>query len=222
MSWGLYLLILSGIFSAVVSLYLYHDTERYKFLGILCASFFFIIIQLGLILQQVFTGYTASFILEGLVQWGSICCIALVLSSLLLFLREMKPDVLRFHRLYSVLPLLTILSFFLIYDSELLKSRLLTIYVASAALVSIILYGTSFYQKSIYRTAFIGVLILSASFVLHFLLPLSYEFIVRIVLAVGITTLFSGYLVINTSIHEGAGNSYPRKRALFRPKTNHC
>jgi hypothetical protein len=215
MPWGLYLLILSGIFAAIVSFYLYHDTGRYKFLGLLCASFFFIIIQIGVALQPVFPGYPGLFILKELIQWGSICCLALVLSSLLFFLREMTPDVLQIHLLYSAIPLLIILSFFLVYDSDLLKARLLMIYEASAALVAILLYGMSFYQTPRYRTAFTGILILCASFALYFALPLSYEYVARVALAAGVFTLFSGYLMINTYMHEGTVKKLSAEKSII-------
>jgi hypothetical protein len=198
MPWGLYLLILTGFFSTIVSFYLFQDTDRYIFLGLLCASVFFIIIQVGFILQQVLS-FSA---LKWMIQWGSICCIALVLCSLLLFLRDMQPNVTRFHLLYTIFPLLIIIPFFLVFDSEFLKTKLLLIYEGSALFVSILLYGTSYYNDPKYLTTFIGILLLVASFISQFFVSTSYVIVSRLIFAAGIIALFSGYLMINTQMHK--------------------
>jgi hypothetical protein len=87
MQWGPFLLALAGCFSAGISFHLYKQTDRFKFLGLFFASIFFIIINTGLILSPFLSGDVSSVVINWTIQGAHICCIALVLSSLLLFVR---------------------------------------------------------------------------------------------------------------------------------------
>ncbi len=195
MIWGLYLLILAGCFALAISFYLYWETGRFKFLGFLGASFLFIITDICLILQHFIHAPAALYWVS---QWGSICCIAFVLCSLLLDLRQANPGYLQFSRLYSAVPILIIIPFLLVRHSGILQMWLLSIYEAGTVLAGLVLYGRYIYQQSIYRTAFAGVVLLSASFSVYLLLPASYIPIYQICMAAGIATFFSGYLIVNS------------------------
>jgi hypothetical protein len=114
----------------------------------------------------------------------------------------MQSNVTRFHLLFTVFPLLIIVPFFLVFDSEFLKTKLLLIYEGSALFVSIILHGTSYYSDPKYLTSFIGILFLAATFISQFFVSTPYIIVSRLIFAVGIITLFSGYLMINTQMHK--------------------
>lgn len=208
MLWGLYSLVIAGVFSAITSLFLYQETERYKFLCLLCACFFFILSNIGLILQQVLTGSLALTILYWFVQWGSICCVALVLCSLLFFVRELKPKSIQFHVLYSLVPLLIILSFFLVYNSNALRTWLLMIYEAGAVAVGVILHARYYLRHNVFLTAFIGTMLFLVSFVLYFILPQAQALVWRLVLSISLVTVFSGYLIVNNYSRGEAVKSY--------------
>lgn len=206
--WGLYTLVIAGVFSAITSLYLFRETERYKFLCLLCACFFFTAANFGLILQSLFISDLAGTILNWLIQWGSISCIALVLCALLFFLRELKPKTLQLHRLYALIPLLVIIPYFLVFNSEALKTWLLIIYEASAVTVGIVLHTRYYLRHRIFRTAFIGAILFLLSFLLSIFLPQSYALIWRLILTVSIITVFSGYLIVNNYSREQLKRSY--------------
>jgi hypothetical protein len=198
MQWGLFLLALAGCFSAGISFHLYKRTDRFKFLGLFCASIFFIIINIGLIIAPSLRGDVSSIIITWIVQGAHICCIALVLSSLLLFARESKPVFMRFPILYTAFPLLIIISYALVYDTAILRSWLLNIYEAGAIVVSLLIYGFYSYEEPIYRTLFTGAVLFLISFILYFLLSDSYEIIWQVLLAISIGTAFSGYLQVES------------------------
>lgn len=197
MLWGLYLLIVAGVFSSITSFYLFRETERYKFLCLFFASAFFFSINVGKVIQYIATESLFSTVLSWFIQWGSICCIALVLCSLLFFLRELKPKSVQLHASYSLIPLLVILSYFLVYNSNILKTWLLIIYEGSAVIVGVTLHLRYYLRHNIFRTAFIGCLLFLISFALYLFLPKSMALIWRSVLTAGIFTIFSGYLIVN-------------------------
>lgn len=85
-------------------------------------------------------------------------------------------------------------------------------YEAGAVLVSMILYGLNYNQKSVYLLTFAGAVIVAVSFISHFLVPSSYEIAWRIAFAVGLITLFSGYLIINTNVHKMTNNKMANKK----------
>jgi hypothetical protein len=196
--WGLYSLILTGCFSFIISFYLYYDTGLYKYLALLGASAFFTIFNLSLLLEHFFTNQRILAILNWLVQWGGICCIAFVLISLLFFSRETKLLNAPIHYFYSIVPILVILSFLIVYNSHLLRMWLFTIYETGALLISLVLSGITYYRRPVYRTIFIGTLFFLISYVLYLILPVTYKLIWRIVLAIGIIITFSGLLSVNT------------------------
>lgn len=206
--WGLYTLVIAGIFASITSLYLFRETERYKFLCLLCACFFFTVINFGMILQPLFISSLGETILNLLIQGGSISCIALVLCSLLFFLRELKPKTLQLHRSYALIPLLIIIPFFLVFSSESLKTWLLIMYEASAIIVGLVLHARYYTRHNIFRTAFIGMLLFCLSFVLYIFLPSSYALIWRLALTASVITIFSGYLIVNNYSREQIKRSY--------------
>jgi predicted MFS family arabinose efflux permease len=93
--------------------------------------------------------------------------------------------------------MLIIIPFLLVSQAGILQSWLLIIYEAGALLAGLILFGRFYSQQPIYRTVFAGAILLALSFVLSLLLPASYLVITQVFLALGITTFFSGYLVVN-------------------------
>lgn len=198
MQWGLFILALAGCFSAGISFHIYKETDRFKFLGLFFASIFFIIINIGLILSPLLRGDVSSVIISWIIQGAHICCVALVLSSLLLFVRESKPSFMRFPILYAASPLVIIISYVLVYDTIVLKNWLLNIYEAGAVAASLLIYGFYCYHRSVYRTIFIGTVLFLTSLILYFVLPVTYEIIWQILLAIAIGTAFSGYLQVES------------------------
>lgn len=202
MQWILLLLTLAGCFGGAVSFHLHRKTERLKFMGLFWASLFFVAVNLALLLEPVFVGGWAAFIIDQIKEWGTVYCIALILSSLLLYVRESKPEFSRFPLFYVAFPLVIVISYLLVYDTVLLKNWLLGIYQGGAAVVAVLMYGIYFYRESMYQTPFIGALLFLITYLMYMILPLSYNYIWQISLFVSIITIFSGHLIVERKFEE--------------------
>lgn len=195
MHWGSLLLLLAGGFGIGASFYLLRKTDRLKFMALFWTSFLFFFVILSELLTVVITNNFAEFILSQIIEWGHVYCITLILGALLLFIRESKPEFSRFPRFYAALPVALVLSYLLVYDTPVLKRWLLIISEAGAAIVAVVLYGMYSYYESIYRTIFAGAVLILITFIAHFFIPASLNLIWQIPLALGIGTLFTGYLI---------------------------
>lgn len=195
MLWGTITLILAGSFALGVSFYLNRESGRLKFLGLLLASGVFIVAEVAFLLSGVITGNTATYITNLIIEWGHVYSIALVLCSLLLFVRESKPEFSQFPLLYCALPILTIAAYLLVHNTLMLKYWLINIYQGGAVVVALMMYGIYSYRDSIYSTLTVGSVLFIVSFLIYLFF---YEWMMlwQIFLAVAIFTTFSGYLVV--------------------------
>ena len=195
MIWGPIILIIAGIFATGTAFYLHQKNNRLKFLGLLFAAAVFVTVEFAVLFHLVVKGYWADLITLWVIEWGHIYCLALILSSLLLFVRESKPEFSQFPRVYSILPLLSIVSCLLVFDTVMLKDWLISIYQGGAAIVALLIYGIYTYRNSIYRTVASGAILFFASFLTSLIIP-EYPIAWQLLLAASIITTFSGYLVV--------------------------
>lgn len=199
---GYYLLAAAGCFALSISFYLYRQTERFKFQGLFWASGFFILVNVGHILQPVLEGSAASFIIAQAIEWGEVYSISFVLSALMLFIRRSKPEFSRFPLFYATMPFIIVLSYLLVYNTVVLKDWLLHIYQGGAAVVAILMYGIYNHQESVYRTVFIGAILFAITFFTYLLLPTGYAIIWQLLLFTSIGTVFSGYWLVHREFEE--------------------
>lgn len=165
-------------------------------MGLFWAALFFIAVQIGLLLEPYLTRSISIFFASQLIEWGEVYTIAFVLSSLLLFVRESKPEFSRFPIVYVSIPFIVILSYLIVYNTILIKNWLLSIYQGGAVVAAIMMYGIYYSRKSVYRTALIGAVLFGLTYLLYLVLPDSYNLIWQSMMAAGIVTLFSGYLLV--------------------------
>lgn len=195
MIWGPLILIIAGLFATGTAFYLHQETNRLKFLGLMMAGLAFVAVETAALFQLFLDGAWATFITYHIIEWGHIYCLALILSSLLLFVRESKPEFSQFPLAYAILPFLTILSYLLVYDTIMLKNWLISIYQGGAALVALLIYGIYSYRNSIYSTLAAGAVLFFLAF-LFYLFMSAYPIVWQLLLAASIVTTFSGYLVV--------------------------
>src|SRR5699024_10578860 len=105
-----------------------------------------------------------NFITTQIAEWGQVYIIALVLGSLMLFVRESKPEFTRSPLFYCALPVILIISYLLVYDSPLLKWWILSIAQGGAIACAIIIYGMYSYYKKEYKTLFAGAILFLITF----------------------------------------------------------
>ncbi len=192
MDWAMLLLLISAAYGIGVSYYLLRKTDRLKFMSLLWASVTFFAVMLSALLDIVITGNTAEFFLSQINEWGQVYTITLVLGALLLFIRESKPEFSRFPLFFVTLPVVLIISYLLVYNTEVLKWWILNIAKFGAILVAVVMYGMYSYYKPIFRTLFAGSVLFLITFILQLFLP---DVFWQISLIVSVLTVFSGYLV---------------------------
>jgi len=196
MIWGLLTLVLAIIFAGAVSLYLHRKTNRLKFLGFFLASVTFLFAELAGIFSYVSNHETGLLISQQIVQWGRIYSLALVLSSLLLFVRESKPEFSQFPLFYAVFPLGIVFSYLLVIDTILVKYWLIDVYMGGAVATALLIYGIYAYRNSIYITSFCGSFLFLITYLIYLFIP-DQIILIYILLALSILTTFSGYLVVD-------------------------
>ena len=202
MQWGFLLLALVGCFATVVSLRIHKKTRRLKFLGLFWAALLFVAVSVAIILQPIISNNFISFLLAQLSEWGHIYSLALILSSLLLFVRESKPEFSRFPVSYVIFPILIVFSYLLVYNTVVLKKWLISIYQGGAVVVSMLIYGIYSYREQIYQRTFVGSVLLFFSYLAFYLLPDSYKIIWQLFLVAGIAIVFAGYLAVEQHFEE--------------------
>lgn len=195
MIWGPLILVIAGSFAAGTAYYLHQLTDRVKFLGLMLAAVCFVAVEAAVISRMLIDNQISYLITHQIIEWGHIYALALTLSSLLLFVRESKPEFSQFPILYATLPFITIVSYLLVYDTVMLKDWLLSIYQGGAVIVAVLIYGIYSYRNAVYRTQAIGAILFFSSF-LASLIFFGYPLIWQLLLAAGIITTFSGYLVV--------------------------
>lgn len=197
MQWAKLLLFLSSGYGVGVSYYLLDKTNRLKFLALFLASITLFAVTLSNLLNILIADQTAEIIIFYVNEWGYVYTLILVLGALLLFIRESQPDIAKFPQSYAALPVILIISYLLVYNTQILKWWILNVAEAGAALAAVILYGMYSYYKSIYKTLLAGAILFLITFVIHLVLPESLNFIWQVSLSISIIILFRGYLIVN-------------------------
>lgn len=171
MTWTSLLLLLAGTFSSVKLWRLSRSRYRLKFTGLLAAALLFTLVEGAILMGPLLSAP----LLSGIVEWGHVGCLALVLSSLALFVRESKPVFARFPLAYTGLPLLIVLSYFLVRDTFALKEWLIAIYQGGAVVVALLMYSVYTYRREEYGGVLGGTALFAVSWSVYWFLPLAGE-----------------------------------------------
>lgn len=202
MPWFALLLTLAGGYVTVQLITLNKNKGRLKFLGLTIASSIFVLMQLSVVLAHATGSPTFSIVSAFIVEWGHILCLAFVLSSLVIFVRESKPVFAQFPMIYTALPLLILISYFLVRDTYALKDWLLAIYQGGAILVSLLMYSVYTYRRNEYAFILAGVGVLLLSYISYWHIPGvsdSEPWIWKLLMIVGLITIISGYQKVATT-----------------------
>lgn len=203
MQWDAFLLGSIGLYATVKLFLLYRILDRFKFLCLAIASSFFVIIQVGIIVNGLVSASHLSVYTSAVVEWGHILCLAFILSALTVFIRESKPVFAQFPMLYSALPLLIVLSHVLVTDTYAIKQWLISIYQGGAILVALLMYSVYSYRKDKYVPILGGTGLFLITFVLFWYVPgmkESYEWLWKLLLGLSMLTYVYGL----ESVHIGA------------------
>lgn len=176
---------------------------RLKFLGLTIAAVIFTIMQLFLFLDMMVENPELTAATEFMAEWGHITCLAFILSSLAIFIRESKPVFAQFPFFYTALPLLILISYMLVQDTYAIKSWLLSIYQGGAILVSFLMYSIYTYRSSEYSVILSGIAVFFITYMLFWFVPgiqESYGWIWKILIGLAMVISVLGYTRTETQL----------------------
>lgn len=201
MPWFALLLTLAGVYVTIKLYGINKSKGRLKFLGLTIASSIFVVMQLSVFVAGVTTGAPIDAVSAFLVEWGHIACLSFILSSLVIFIRESKPVFAQFPMVYTALPLLILLSYFLVKDTYALKDWLLTLYQGGAILVSLLMYAVYTYRRKEYAIILTGIVLFLFSYITYWYIPgvnESSNWIWKLLIVMGLLTTIFGYQKVET------------------------
>lgn len=196
MVWATLLLLITSIYVALKLVRISRNRGRLKFLGLTIAAFILILMQLVTFIKGFSTNTDFATIANFIVEWGHVTSLAFVLSSLAVFIRESKPVFAQFPMLYTALPLLIVISYFLVKDTYALKNWLLAIYQGGAITVSLLMYSVYTYRRNEYVMILSGVTIFLICYLLFWYVPViqdSYAWSWKLLFAAGMILNVIGY-----------------------------
>ncbi len=196
MPWASFLLALVSVFVVSKLLGLTNNRGRLKFLGLTIAAAIFTLMQLLVFTNSVTDNASFAAATNFVIEWGHVTCLALILSSLAVFIRESKPGFAQFPMLYTAFPLLIVISYILVNDTYAIKRWLLTIYQGGAIVVSLLMYGVYTYKRNDYMLVLSGVVIFLMAHILFWYIPgisESYQWIWKALIGVAMITTVLGY-----------------------------
>lgn len=176
---------------------------RLKFLGLTIAAGLLSVIQFFLFLDMMLENPDLTAATEFITEWGHITCLAFILSSLAVFIRESKPVFAQFPLLYAALPLLILISYFLVRDTYALKSWLTAIYQGGAIVVSLLMYSVYAYRKTEYTLTLSGIIVFLISYILFWYVPgiqESYSWIWKLMVGIAMIVTVLGYERTETNL----------------------
>lgn len=195
MPWATFLLTLASGYVAVKLLGLTNTGGRLKFLGLTIAAAIFLIIQLFTFADFWIADPDFTNAVNFITEWGHVTCLAFILSSLAVFIRESKPVFAQFPMLYTGLPLLIVISYALVYDTYALKTWLIAIYQGGAIIVALLMYSVYTYRRNGYALILSGIAIFLLTYILYWYVPVveDYSWVWKLLLGIGMVVTVLGY-----------------------------
>lgn len=195
MEWPALILMTSGLYALLKLSLVAVRSGRTTFRVLLAAAAFLCISQAAVL----FAAPLPEVIAAPVAEWGYVLLLACVLSALALFVRESKPAFARFPLLYTALPLLIVISYFLVRDTYALKEWMLAIYQGGALAVAGLMYGVYQYRRGGYVRVLGGLGLMGGAYLAYWMLPLQEAVRTwswQLLLAGGVALLIHGYLQV--------------------------
>jgi hypothetical protein len=169
---------------------------RLKFLGLTIAACLFTFMQFTVVVGDILAMSAVTAVVEFVVEWGHLICLAFTLSSLAVFIRESKPVFAQFPMVYAALPLFIIISYFFVLNSSVLREWLFFLYQGGVLVVALMMYGLYAYRVQKYITIFVGAILFLFCYILYWTIgafSASLFWIWKLLLASAIVTTVLGY-----------------------------
>ncbi|MEX0681818.1 MAG: hypothetical protein WD097_10595 [Balneolales bacterium] len=129
---------------------------------------------------------------EFLFEWSRVFAVSFLLSATAALIRDSKPEITRFPRFFTFIPLLLITVYPLIFETVILKMWVINLYQGSALFISLLIYSYKSHQDTDYGYMLVGVFFFFITFAL-FNLP---DFLMTLPDYVWVLLTASGILII--------------------------
>jgi len=195
MAWDAFLLTLIGIYATYKTANFTAQFRSLKYFGYAIGALFFTLIFFGTFVESILNMYDMTIYAEQAGEWFEIIAISFILSALAVLIRESKPVFAQFPLVYTAVPLLLVLSYWLVKDTLAIKEWLMSIYQGGALMVAILMYGVHSYRIPQYIYAFAASLSFLITFVVYWFVPGvkgSYPWIWQILLGVSVIMIVYG------------------------------
>ncbi len=162
----------SGIILFIVSFYatifffrLYNESRRIFHFCLSIASIFVAIIGISDYLAVFFPILDPGFIDD----WSTVFAVSFALSASAALIRDFKPAMTRFPKIFTFFPLLLILVYPFIIETILLKTWIIAIYQGSTLIIGMLIYGYRTSQDNRFGYMFVGLSFFLITFILFHL-----------------------------------------------------
>jgi hypothetical protein len=120
--------------------------------------------------EQILTGSAVnSPTAQSILEWGRMIGVALLMSGLIILIREAKPSITRFPVAFCWLPLILIPVYALVMNSVFLKEILVGFYEGGTLLAALLMYSLLLGRQAKYLFTVIGIVLLIFGFVLYWI-----------------------------------------------------
>jgi hypothetical protein len=201
MNWAGLLLTIIVFAGILVCRKKYIDNDGQLVYGVLSlASIAFFAATLSLNIQIIPVVGGNAQLSDSLQEWGRMSGIAIIMSALIILIREEKPSITRFPVIFCWIPLLLVPVYALVMNSIFLKEILLGIYEAGSMLVALLMYSLFLSRDRKYLFTVIGISVLIIGFIFYWIIrtgdfpQMSYElsWISHLIIAWGAGLTFFG------------------------------
>lgn len=208
MHWDAILLFLVGVYATIKTSRWAYQLNNLKYLCFALAALSFSIGQGSIVISSLLSSTGITYDNALVVELSTVVGISFVLCALAVLIRESKPVFAQFPLIYAGVPLLLIISYWLVKDSFAIKEWLISIYQGGALLVALMMYGAHTYRDANRFTPLIATIMLILTFILYWFIPgmqSTYSWMWQLGLGIGFILLTKGFeLSINIDAEEAA------------------
>lgn len=169
--WDAFLLALTGGYGTIKTAGFARRRNSLEYLGYALAAFFFTVAQGSLLLESYLGAFNLTIYADQLTEWFNIIAISFVLSGLAVLIRESKPVFAQFPLIYAAVPLLLVLSYWLIKDTLAIKELLLAFYQSGALLVALLMHGVHSYRANQFSVLLGATALYLITFIFYWFVP---------------------------------------------------
>ncbi len=196
------LLLLASVYTSFMLFYKAKGTNNPLFIIYGAAAICISVTFLGTPLNILSSYFDFIFPYNAYLDWGRIVSLAALMSGLIEFIRQSKPEFARFPIFFVALPALLILTYPFIINTIVLKEWLIAIYEGGSLIVAFLMHGIHSRKNKAHYIILSGLVLLLITFVLYWFTKsyiYDYNMFWQTGLFISIITIVSGFNRLETT-----------------------